>query len=180
MILRSGTVIQMAKRREYRIPERLSRRLRQNREDYIADVYAMTRDESGTLYFYSYTPFTVVRSTFEQIVRCNPHIAGSKALFVNRNGTFVAMDGGYDRHDLGANWQLILRVDGDLMQGRIEARGSKIIRLNMDLHFDFLDWKSPLSTLSSFTFGRHPDPFRFISSQSWIGPDHLSLRIPWR
>jgi hypothetical protein len=121
-----------------------------NRDHHICDVYAMTIDESGQLYFYYYTDFRLVKSSFDQgSEECRPHISGSDHLFVARDSQCVIMDGGYRcQKDLYAfrfdkpeeKWKVVPKFQGVALAGELKGRGSKIMTLSADSRLVFCDW----------------------------------------
>jgi hypothetical protein len=123
-----------------------------NTEDSISDVYSMTIDDTGKLYFHNYTPFMVVCSSFEKgAVRCKPGIHGSEQLFVSKDGQWIVLDGGYERGDQfyafrfsepNEKWRIIPKLDGDELNGELIARGSKLIMVaNKGTQISIMEWE---------------------------------------
>jgi hypothetical protein len=123
-----------------------------NTEDSISEIYAMTMNETGKLYFYNYDPFMVVCSSFENgTIRCNPEIDGSRHLSVSKNGEWIMLDGGYGRRDQfyafcfnqpNEKWQFIPKLDGQQLSGGLISRGSKLVMLTEQSEFSFVEWES--------------------------------------
>jgi hypothetical protein len=122
-----------------------------NTEHSLAEVYAMTIDETGRLYFHPYSAFTVVRLSFENgSALCNPEISGSSRLFVAQDSEWVILDGGYHRRDQfyafrfsepGEKWRAVPKAGGEEIHGSLMGRGSKMVLMEGDSgRLLFLDW----------------------------------------
>ncbi len=75
----------------------------------ILDCYAINIDESGSLWYYYYTDFELVRTDFQNETAYDPDVEGADSLAVVENGSLLIMDGGYD--DSGSYY--VRRIAGE-------------------------------------------------------------------
>jgi hypothetical protein len=125
----------------------------QNSESQIDDVYAMTSDDSGRVWFHNYCPFEVVCCSHDEgSVSCNPGISGSNHLFVSKNSQWVMLDGGYRARDElyafrfdnpSEKWRAWAKLDGEEAKGRIFGRGSRLVLAGEGSRLSFFDWETP-------------------------------------
>jgi hypothetical protein len=139
-----------------------------NSEHSISEVYAMTLDETGRVWFYNYSPFTVVCSSYEEgSFYCQSGINGSNHLFATRRGDWVILDGGYHRKDQlyafqfnepETKWRIVTKIEEEEVNGHVFGRGSLLVALGSDEALAFLDWTGDEETTPSGATGHPVDP----------------------
>jgi hypothetical protein len=125
----------------------------QNSEHEIYDVYAMTFDDSGRVWFHNYCAFEVVCCSHEAgSVSCDPGIGRSNHLFVSQNAEWVMLDGGYPAHvqlyafrfdNPSEKWRAWPKIDGQEAKGTIFGRGSRMVLAGEGSRLSFFNWDAP-------------------------------------
>ncbi len=80
----------------------------------IADCYAINIDESGSLWYYYYTDFLLIRTDFKTEAENDPSVEGAESFAIADNGRFLIMDGGYDDPDSF----YVSRISGGRTEGK--------------------------------------------------------------
>lgn len=80
----------------------------------ILDCYAINIDAGGSLWYYYYTDFLLVRTNFRIETVYDPMVEGADRFAVAGNGRFLIMNGGYDDADAF----YVSRIVGNRIEGK--------------------------------------------------------------